>query len=120
MDENIKLNKLVFNKTQYSKTIDTSFNQLGVKPTTKKIEEQPNVSDFFRMYNDMFYDIPEIGTINSHEFLIKKSSEYIGFEENNEVIIALQNEIAQLRTDLLDAQKQTIELGTNISLNGTK
>ena len=72
------------------------------------------------MYNDMFYDIPEIGTINSHEFLIKKSSEYIGFEENNEIIIALQNEIAQLRTDLLDAQKQVIELGTNISLNGIK
>ena len=33
----------------------------------------------------------------------------IGFEENNEVIIALQNEIAQLRTDLLDAQKQIRE-----------
>ena len=112
MDENIKLNKLVFNKTQYSKTIDTSFNQLGVKPTTKKIEEQPTVSDFFRMYNDMFYDISETGNVNSHEFLIKKSSEYIGFEENNEIIAALQNEISQLRTELLDTQRQLVELPT--------
>ncbi len=43
---------------------------------------------------------------------IKKSSEYIDFEANQEEIAALQAEIAQLRTDLLDAQKQVVELQT--------
>jgi hypothetical protein len=38
------------------------------------------------MYNDLFYDIPELGDINSHEYLIKKSSEYINFEANQEEI----------------------------------
>ena len=64
------------------------------------------------MYNDLFYNIPELGTTNSHEYLIKTSSEYIGFEANQEEILALQAEIAQLRIDLLEAQKQTIAAQT--------
>ena len=112
MSENIDFNKQVFEKNSYKKIIDTSFKQLGVKPTPEVIEDQPTVNEFFRMYNDMFYDIPEVGNINSHEFLIKKSSEYIGFEENNEIIAALQNEISNLRTELLDTQKQLVNLPT--------
>ena len=42
--------------------------------------------------------------------LIKKSSEYIGFSENNEIIEALQNEIANLRTELLNTQKELVNL----------
>jgi hypothetical protein len=68
------------------------------------------------MYNDLFYDIPELGETNSHEFLIKTSSEYIGFQSNQEEIDALQAEIAQLRTDLLDAQKQIVTLQTGTTL----
>jgi hypothetical protein len=68
------------------------------------------------MYNDLFYDIPELGETNSHEYLIKKSSEYIGFEANQEEITALQAEIAQLRIDLLEVQKQNIQLQTGTTL----
>ena len=70
---------------------------------------QPTVQEFFDMYNTLFYQINELGETNSHEFLIKTSSEYIGFEENNELIEALQNEIAQLREDLLNTQQQLVE-----------
>ena len=116
MSQNIEFNKQVFNKTSYEKVIDTSFKQLGVKSINEKVEEQPTVNDFFRMYNDMFYDINELGPTNSHEYLIKKSSEYIGFEEKNEIIEALQNEISQLRTELLNTQKELIENQTQTSL----
>ena len=116
MSENISLNKQVFNKTQYSKIIDTSFTQLGVKTIQERIDIQPTTNEFFSMYNDLFYDIPELGTTNSHEYLIKKSSEYIGFEANQEEIIALQAEIAQLRIDLLEVQKQNIQLQTGTTL----
>jgi hypothetical protein len=116
MAENINFNKQVYNKDQYTKVIDTSFKQLGVQSIQQQIDDQPTVDDFFKMYNDLFYDIPEIGEINSHEFLIKKSSEYIDFEANQEEILALQAEIAQLRTDLLDSQKQVIELQTGTKL----
>ena len=117
MSENIEFNKQVFGKNAYKKVIDTSFKQLGVKPLAEIIEDQPTVNDFFRMYNDMFYDISETGNVNSHEFLIKKSSEYIGFEEKNEVIEALQSEISQLRTEILEIQKQQIELQTGTTLD---
>lgn len=116
MAENISFNKQVYNKGDYTKVIDTSFKQLGVQTIQQQIAEQPTVNDFFEMYNDLFYDIPETGEINSHEYLIKKSSEYINFEANQEEITALQNEIAQLRTELLDAQKQIVELQTGTTL----
>jgi len=117
MNENITFGQTSnYNKRQYTKVIDTSFTQLGVQTIQEQITQQPTVSDFFNMYNQLFYQIPELGTTNSHEYLIKKSSEYVGFEANQDEIIALQNEIAQLRTDLLDAQKQVIELQTGTSL----
>jgi hypothetical protein len=116
MSESINFQKQVFNKGNYSKVIDTSFKQLGVQTVQQQLDQQPTVNDFFNLYDELFYDIPETGETNSHEYLIKKSSEYIGFEQNQEEIAALQAEIAQLRTDLLDAQKQVIELQTGTTL----
>ena len=105
----INLNKGVFNKKDYEKTINTKFTQLGVKSVQEQIDEQPTIEEFFQMYNDLFYDIPEVGNNNSHEFLVKTSGEYINFNENDELIEALQNEIAQLRQELLEAQQQLVE-----------
>lgn len=116
MSQNINFNKQVYDKSQYEKIINTSFSELGVKTIQQQIENQPTVSDFFNIYNEIFYDIPELGDINSHEYLIKKSSEYINFEANQEEIAALQAEIAQLRIDLLESQKQIIELQTKTPL----
>ena len=116
MSESVNLNKQVYDKRQYTKVIDTSFKQLGVQTIQEQIDQQPTVNDFFSMYNELFYQIPELGATNSHEYLIKKSSEYISFDANQDEIIALQNEIAQLRIDLLDAQKQVIELQTGTTL----
>lgn len=112
MKEEINFRKTVKNKIAFEKVLDTSFKEFGVQSTNETIEEQPTVNNFFEMYNDIFYDIPEEGVVNSHEFLIKKSSEYIGFSENNEIIEALQNEIANLRTELLETQKELINLPT--------
>tara|TARA_R100000900_G_scaffold42593_2_gene34813 strand:+ start:1060 stop:1419 length:360 start_codon:yes stop_codon:yes gene_type:complete len=109
MKEEINFSKQVLTKGAYNR-IDNTFKEFGVESTNKIAENQPTVNEFFEMYNDMFYDIPEEGVTNSHEFLIKKSSEYIGFNENNEIIEALQNEIANLRTELLDTQKELINL----------
>ena len=110
MSKEIIFDKVLKSKPGFEKYIDTSFKEFGVQPINEKVEEQPTLNDFFEMYNDMFYDIPEEGVINSHEFLIKKSSEYIGFSENNEIIEALQNEIANLRTELLETQKELVNL----------
>jgi hypothetical protein len=119
MSENIKFNKQVYDKGQYTKVINTSFTQLGVQSIQETINNQPTTDQFFSMYNDLFYDIPELGEINSHEYLITKSSEYINFDANQEEIEALQEEIAQLREELLNSQKQNIELQTGITSNSS-
>ena len=116
MDQSVSFSTTSYDKNSYNKIIDTSFTQLGVKTINEQLAVQPTTNEFFSMYNDMFYEIPELGATNSHEYLIKKSSEYVGFEANQEEIIALQAEIAQLRTDLLDAQKQNIQLQTGTPL----
>jgi hypothetical protein len=116
MSESINFNKQVYDKRQYNKVIDTSFKELGVQTIQERIAEQPTNEEFFALYNELFYNIPELGETNSHEYLIKTSSEYINFEANQEEIAALQAEIAQLRTDLLDAQRQIVELQTGTTL----
>ena len=114
MAEEINLNKEVFNKRAYLKTIDTSFRELGVPTVQEQITAQPTVQEFFDLYNTLFYNINEFGPTNSHEFLIKTSQEYIGFEEENEIIELLQAEIATLRTELLNAQKQLADFASSI------
>ena len=116
MSEEIRLNKTVFNKTQYTKTIDTTFNELGVTTIQEDLDEQPTVEEFFSLYNELFYIIPEFGETNSHQYLIQQSSDYINFDANQEIIEALQKEISQLRTELLDSQKRVVELETGTSL----
>ena len=86
MAEEIKLNKEVFNKRDYVKTIDTSFKELGVPTTQEQIDDTPTVQEFFNLYEELFYEINELGPTNSHEYLIKTSTEYVGFEQNNEII----------------------------------
>jgi len=112
MSNKIVLNKTVYNKDVYNKMIDTSFKQLGVKTVQQQLDETPTVDYFFQLYNELFYDIPELGETNSHEYIITKSSEYIDFQQNLEEIEALQAEIASLRTELLEEQKKVIELQT--------
>jgi hypothetical protein len=115
MSENINFSKQVYNKNNYQKVIDTSFKQLGVKTIQEKLDQQPTVEEFFELYNELFYNIPELGSSNSHEYLIITSGNYINFDQNQEEIEALQAEISQLRIDLLEAQKQIIELQNRLA-----
>jgi len=104
----VNFNKEYFDKRTYEKTIDTDFTQIGVKTVQEQLDEQPSVQEFFNLYNELFYQIPELGDTNSHEFLVKTSGEYINFDKDNELIEALQNEIAQLREELLTAQQELV------------
>ena len=105
MARDVRLNKEVFDKRTYQKTIDTTFKELGVKTIQEQIDEQPTVQEFFDMYTELFYQINERGPDNSHEYLVKTSGEYISFEDKDELVEALQKEIANLRKELLQTQQ---------------
>lgn len=117
--QRIDLIKKVYSKTQYPRIIDTQFNQLGVMSVNEQLATTITVNQFFEYYNELFYEIPAFGATNSHEYLVVTSGEYINFEGNNAEIQALQNEIAQLRRDLLQAQIDKAEAITGRSLGIT-
>lgn len=113
MPNNVQLNKNVYNKNSYTKVIDTEFKELGVKTVQEQIQDQPSVQEFFNMYNELFFQINQFGP-ESHEYLVKTSGEYINFSAENDIVKLLQAEIAGLREQLLEAQKQTAEIANSI------
>ena len=112
MEKKVNLNKDVFGKNQYEKVINTSFSQL-IEPDSVIVTEQlPTVDEFFEDYNTLFFQIPKTGE-NSHEELIIKSTDYIGFQPLNDEIQALTEEITSLRTQLLEANQRVVDLTEN-------
>lgn len=106
MSEIINIKKRVFLKNTYPNIIDVEFNQLI---TQSPIEvEETTVDEFFEIYNNLFYEIPIDGDFNSHKYIIKQSTEYVGESQNTEEIDLLLEEINQLRLELLEA-RQTID-----------
>lgn len=105
MSEKINLGRTGFVTKAYKNTIDTNFTQLT--PPPPPVEEVISVEEFFNLYTNLFYEIPAEGDVNSHQFLIERSTEYIGFtEEKDQDIEALLNEITQLREELLATQEE--------------
>lgn len=117
MSIKINLNKVQYSKTQYERVIDTSFTQL-VQPAPPPVTVAPTISvaEFFSNYQTLFFEIPKFGPVNSHEYLIKTSKDYVGtdFNNNEEVIQSLIEEINQLRQENLEIRQQllTVQLPT--------
>ena len=111
---NYPLNRVVFNKEAYEKTIDTSFAQIQTPPPP--LRNTITVSEFFELYTTIFYDIPVDGDINSHAYLVAKSGDYINADQVNEDVQALLDEITVLRQDLLAANQQILTLQISASM----
>ena len=106
----INLTKKAYNKNQYEKVIDTKFSQLANTPSPSTVIPTISVEEFFQNYNQIFFQIPKEGETNSHEYLIKTSSEYINFTATNEDIQALIDEINILQQTNLELNQQLVDL----------
>ena len=112
---NLSLNRQVFDKTKFNETVDTSFTQLVQQPDPTFFDlNLATIEDFFTLYNKFFFEIPKEGEVNSHTYLIQESSDYVGFDANNEEIQALLDEIATLRQENLQLQQDQVELINSI------
>ena len=109
MANDIQIQKTVFNSTEFEKVVDRTFSTF-IQPTVE--EDTDTVEEFFRLYEKLYYDINVEGEENSHEYLIRKSSELVNFEKSTEEIQPLLDEIAQLREQLLQANQQILDLET--------
>lgn len=120
--ETVNLTKIAYNKSQYTKVIDTQFTQLVFTPSTETVINttpsiQTQIFNFFNQYQSLFFDIPKLGETNSHEYLIKTSQEYVEDELGNPLISALTEEIDQLREENNDLRQQIVELSNTQSTN---
>jgi hypothetical protein len=107
----INFTRQVFNKQKFNETVDTEFSQLVSTPDETFFDiNLANLEDFFTLYQNLFFEIPKLGDVNSHEFLIRQSTEYIGFEEQNQTIQALLDEITELREQNLEIRRQNLDL----------
>jgi len=104
--EKINFKKQVFPKAQVEATIDTQFTQLVPTTTTTPTVFVPTIDEFFRYYQELFYQIPKFGETNSHAYLVKTSGEYIGGNQTNDALDALIEEINTLRIENLQLQQQ--------------
>lgn len=109
-EEKFNIAKTSYPKSQYNKVIDNSFTQLVVIPD--EAPTLPTIGEFFELYNQLFFDIPKEGEINSHTFLVEQSSEYLGKDPLSEEFAALLEEVNSLRQQLLEANQEILNLRT--------
>ena len=115
MARDIRIKKRVFNQNQFDNVVDREFKSF------KKLEpavETDTIEEFFRLYDKLYYTIPIEGEDESHQYLIQESSKLINFEQTNDDIQLLLDEITQLRQELVDANSIINDLETEIASNG--
>ena len=93
--------KQVYGINTYTKTIDTNFTEL-IAPSNNATASVVTVEDFFTYYDQLFFDIPVSGSINSHTYLVNRSQQYIGGSVIDVEKQALIEEINSLRQQILD------------------
>ncbi len=108
MTQSSPIQRTVLGKQNYPKVIDTTFRELV--PITVDNEQFQTVKYFFQLYDDLFYEIPPVGEVNSHEYIVKRSGDYVGLESRSSEVDALIEEINDLRRQLLEANQNIIEL----------
>ena len=109
MANDIQIQKTVYNSTEFGKVIDRRFSTF-TQPVP--VEDTDTVDEFFRLYEKLYFVIDVEGETDSHEYLVRKSSELVNFEKSTEEIQPLLDEIAQLREQLLQANQQILDLET--------
>jgi len=111
MSQEVKLVKEVYGRNTYTRVIDTSFSEL-YNPITASVapSTQVTVEAFFDAYSNLFFQIPATGELNSHEYLVKRSGEYLGGGVMTDNEKAYIEEINSLRQQLLEANTNYLNL----------
>lgn len=107
--QRVELVKEAYGRVTYSKVIDTNFTELYA-PVSASTAPAVTVEEFFDLYNDLFFQIPATGEVNSHEYLVARSTEYLGGGVLTDNERAYIEEINTLRQQLLEANTNFLNL----------
>jgi hypothetical protein len=111
MAEKVNLVKQAVNAKEYNQVVDSSFKYFvtaSTQPTTETVDE------LFRLYNNLYLQIPVYGSTNSHEYIVKQSSKVYQVD-NSADLAPLTAEIADLRQRLLEANEEIQQLSAQLT-----
>ena len=99
----ITLNREIYSRKGFNQTVGVDFEEFSKK------EDTFSVTQFFQLYNALFFDIPRIG-VESHNTIKRRSSEFIrGYSVDNDpkddTIDNLNNKVLELEQQLLLANQ---------------
>lgn len=116
MAKKVQIQKTVLDRTEFKDTIDRNF-KFYREP--EPVVDPDTVGELFRLYDKLYLDIPIDGETESHQYLVEKSSELYKVDRQLESIQPLLDEIAQLRIQILEANRRVLELETQLA-NGAE
>ena len=108
--EKIKLQKVVRGINTYKNVVDTEFKEF-ITPVVPNPNVALDIFDLFRLYDELFYDIPLTGEI-SHTTLIQRSTEYVGSGAIDIEKQALIEEINTLKQQIIDLSETYLTIGS--------
>jgi hypothetical protein len=103
----VKLKKTVYDSVKLSKQVDREFSTFVTPPPAEDLD---TVSELFRLYDKLYFELPINGKTSSHEYLVTRSSELYTPPTETVEIQPLLDEIAQLREELLQANQEILKL----------
>lgn len=106
MGREVKIQKTVYQKDNYSKVVDRAFNSFKQADEPSPIK---TVDDFFKDYEDLYLEIPIEGDEKSHRYIYDRSGELLDIKDALQDIQPLLDEIAELREQLLEANNKIIK-----------
>jgi len=97
---NIKVDKTILGRND--SIVDTNFSFFLKENNVPEF----TIEDFFQLYEELFYQIPKEGDVESHTYILNKEAEYLGIRLASDVDIqALLDEITSLRQQLLESKQ---------------
>ena len=90
--QNIIIEKKLYGSQGIRDNIDLNFDEIS------KSDPKQSIDNFFKDYNDLFFDIPEEGPEKSHRAILEKSGEFVDiFAEKDAEIDKLEAQIDELQ-----------------------
>lgn len=112
----VEFEKRVYEQDTFDSVVDRSFREFAQEPT----ESIKTVSQFFRDYEELYYQIPATGSTNSHQYLVEKSSLLYKVDEALIDIQPLLDEITNLKNQVIQDQQTIANLQIQIASGSVK
>ena len=115
MDKKVHIQKTVLDRTGFKDFIDNKFNFFK---EPEPVVDPDTVEELFRLYDKLYMQIPIDTDQQSHKYLVEQSSELYQVDKQLESIQPLLDEVASLRGQLLEANRQILELEAKLAGGG--